>query len=121
MSRRETEANPSEYAGLPLKPADIFYDLIDVLRSHSFDLWHIAEVPVMRTDAVGCRHLKCRIAMMIGLINFVNQGRAVIGSYRLRTMTGQAIGVEFGLTHLKFDWNVLSAGRAGGRSIARRP
>jgi hypothetical protein len=41
-------------ACLALKPAHILHDLIDIPWSDSFDLRHIAELPMMGRDAIGC-------------------------------------------------------------------
>ena len=59
-------------ACLALKPAHILHDLIDIPGSHVFDLRHIAELPMVRLDAVGRSPLEGRIPVMIRLIYFVD-------------------------------------------------
>ena len=59
-------------ACLALKPAHIFYDLIDIPGGHAFDLRHIAELPMVRLDAVGRSSLEGRIPVMVRLIYFVD-------------------------------------------------
>ena len=59
-------------ACLALQPAHIFYDLIDISGGHAFDLRHIAELPMVRLDAVGRSSLEGRIPVMIRLIYFVH-------------------------------------------------
>ncbi|OQW37757.1 MAG: hypothetical protein A4E20_17620 [Nitrospira sp. SG-bin2] len=54
-------------AGLFLEPADILHDLLDVIRLHGVDLRHVAELPMVRFDAVGRRAQEGGIAMVIGL------------------------------------------------------
>jgi len=81
---------------LALEPPDILHDLIDIIRRNTFDFRHVAEFPMMRLDAVGGGPLKCRIAMMIRLVDFMHQGRAVVGSRRLLPVTSGTVRVEFG-------------------------
>src|SRR5262249_39671256 len=65
---------------LLLEPANVPHNLINVLGGHTLDLRHIAELPMVCTNAVRSRHLKRRIAVMVRLVDFVDQRRAVIGS-----------------------------------------
>ena len=58
--------------GLLLLPTDISNDLIDVGCSHRVNLRHIAELPMMGSDAVGRRTLERRITVMIGLIDLMD-------------------------------------------------
>ena len=53
-------------AGLLLEPEDVFHDLLDVLRFHGVDLRHVAELPMVRLDAVGGGAQEGHIAMVIG-------------------------------------------------------
>ena len=76
---------PRSYAalkdsGLLLEPADVFYDLLDVIRFHGVDLRHVAELPMVRLDAVGRSSLEGRVAMVIGLIDFVHKRRTLLGA-----------------------------------------
>ena len=59
-------------ACLALKPAHILYDLIDIPGGYAFDLRHIAELPMVRLDAVGRSPLEGRIPVMVRLIYFVD-------------------------------------------------
>ena len=59
-------------ARLPLEPAHILHNLIDIPWSHAFDLRHIAELPMMCLDAVGRSPLEGRIAVMIRLVDLVH-------------------------------------------------
>ena len=58
--------------GLPLLPADISNNLVDVGCSHRVNLRHIAELPVMGFDADGRRTLERRITVVIGLIDLMD-------------------------------------------------
>lgn len=80
--------------GLFLEPADVFHDLIDVVGRHPFDLRHVAELPVVRSDAVGRGILEGRITVMIGLVNLMDERGALTGSHRAGTMTARTIGGE---------------------------
>jgi len=66
--------------GLLLEPADVFYDLFDVIRFHGVNLRHVAELPMVRLDAVGRSSLEGRVAMVIGLIDFVHKRRTLLGA-----------------------------------------
>lgn len=77
-----------ENSSLFLEPADVFYDLLDVIRFHGIDLRHVAELPMVRLDAVGGGALEGGIAMVIGLIDFVHERRTLLGSGASRAVTG---------------------------------
>lgn len=77
-----------EDSGLFLEPADVFHDLLDVIRLHGIDLRHVAELPMVRFDAVGRRAQEGRIAMVIGLIDFVYERRTLLGSDASSSVTG---------------------------------
>jgi len=96
---------PSKNAGPLLEPANVPHNLINILGGHTLDLRHIAELPMVRTNAVGSRHLKRRIAVMVRLVDFVDQRRAVIGSGSSLAMTYRAMSVELGFTRLKLRGN----------------
>lgn len=78
----------SKNAGLFLEPADIFHDLIDLLRFHRIDLRHVAELPMMSFDSIGRRSLKRRVAVMIRLIDFVDERWTLSGSDSADPMAG---------------------------------
>lgn len=59
-------------ACLTLEPAYILHDLIDIPGSHAFDLGHIAELPMVRLDAVGRSPLEGLIAVMVRLIDLMH-------------------------------------------------
>ncbi len=98
-------------AGLALEPPDIFHDLIDILRSHAFDLRHVAEFPMVRLDSVGRSPLERGIAMMVRLIDLMHQRRSVVGSRRLVSMAGRAVGVEFRFACLEVGWRRTASSR----------
>lgn len=100
-----------EDTGLLLKPANILSDLIDVCRRHAGDTGHVSEFPVVGFHTVGCRALESRVTVMVGLINFVDQGRSLAGTGSLRPVTGGAIGVELGFSGLQFDRDGAAADR----------
>lgn len=75
-------------AGLFLEPADVFHDLFDVIRFHGVDLRHVAELPMVRLDAVGGGPLEGDIAMVIRLIDFVHERRTLLGSDASGAVTG---------------------------------
>lgn len=70
----------SKNAGLFLEPTDVFHDLIHILRFHRIDLRHVAKLPMMSFDSIGCRSLKRYVAVMIRLIDFVKKRWALSGS-----------------------------------------
>jgi hypothetical protein len=59
-------------ARLALQPPDILHDLIDILRGDAVDLRHVAEFPMVRLDAVGCRQLEGLIPMMVRLVDLMH-------------------------------------------------
>ena len=59
-------------ACLALQPPDILHDLIDILRSDGVDLRHVAELPMVRPDAVGRRQLECLIPVMVRLVDLMH-------------------------------------------------
>lgn len=86
--QRQPEKIQLKDSGLLLEPADVLHDLIDVIRFHGVDLRHVAELPMVRFDAVGGGPLEGGIAMVIGLIDFVYERRTLLGSDASRAMTG---------------------------------
>ena len=87
-------------AGLPLKPANVADDLLDIRRRDPLDLRHVTELPVMGFDAEFRSAQKGGVAVMIGLINLVDQRRALLGAGGLCTVAGGAMGVELRLARL---------------------
>jgi len=77
-----------ENSGLFLEPADVPDDLLDVGRFHGIDLRHVAELPMVRLDAVGGGAQESGIAMVIGLIDFVHERRTLFGSNPSGAVTG---------------------------------
>jgi len=61
-----------ENTGLPLQPANILDNLVDVGRSNGFGLGHVAELPMMGFDAESRSALECGIAVVIGFIDFMD-------------------------------------------------
>ena len=57
---------------LALQPPHILHDLIDILRSDGVDLRHVAELPMVRPDAVGRRQLECLIPVMVRLVDLMH-------------------------------------------------
>ena len=102
---RTRDVNNLEDAGLTLQPADIAGDLLDVGRSDSVDLRHIAELPMVGFDAGGGGTLKRRVSVMVGLINLMNERRTLLCPSALWTMAGRTIRVKFGFSRLQFRWN----------------
>jgi len=88
-------------ARLALQPPHILHDLIDIPRSDAFDLRHVAELPMVRPDAVGRRQLEGLIRMMVRLVDPMYERRSVIGACRLFPMTGRTVCVECGFTRLE--------------------
>ena len=77
-----------ENSGLLLEPADVFHDLLDVIRFHGVDLRHIAELPMVRFDAVGGGAQESDIAVVIRLIDFVHERRTLLSSDASCAVTG---------------------------------
>lgn len=61
-----------ENTGLPLQPADILDNLVDLGRSDGFYLGHIAELPMMGFDSESRSALECRIAVVIRFIDLMD-------------------------------------------------
>ena len=74
--------------GLFLEPADVLDDVLDVIRLDGVDLRHVAELPMVRLDAVGGSAQESGIAMVIGLIDFVHERRTLFGSNPSGAVTG---------------------------------
>ena len=79
-------------AGLLLEPADVFHDLIDITRRDTRDFRHVAELPMMRLDTVGGGPLERGIAVMIRLINLVDERRPLFGPHATHSVTRRTIG-----------------------------
>ena len=99
-TRRDKGCRTLGDAGLPLKPANVAGDLLDVRRRDPLDLRHVTELPVMGFDAEFRSAQKGGVAVMIGLINLVDQRRALLGAGGLCTVAGGAMGVELRLARL---------------------
>src|SRR3989449_11732574 len=80
-------------ARLALQPPDILHDLIDIPRSDAFDLRHVAELPMVRPNAVGRRQLEGLIRVMVRLVDPMYERRSVVGSHPLFPMTGRPVRV----------------------------
>ena len=105
---RSTDRGNEEKAGLlntclTLEPAYILHDLIDIPGGHAFDLGHIAELPMVCLDAVGCSPLEGLIAVMVGLVDLMHERRPVVCSCRLFSMTGRTVRVECGFARLELS------------------
>ncbi len=96
---------------LALEPPDILHDLIDILRSHAFDLRHVAEFPMVRLDSVGRSPLERGIAMVVRLVDLMHQRRSVVGSRRLVSVTSSTVGAEFRFTCLELGWRRPTSSR----------
>jgi len=83
-----------ENARLFLQPAHVFDDLIDIVRFDGHDLRHVAELPMMCPDPIGCGPVEGGVAMMIGLVDPVHQRRTLGSSDTPGSMTGRTIGRE---------------------------
>jgi hypothetical protein len=59
-------------AGLALQPPDILHDLIDICRSDGVDLRHVAELPVVRIDAVGGSPLEGLVSVMVRFVDLMH-------------------------------------------------
>ena len=57
---------------LALQPPDILHNLIDNLWGDAFDLRHVAELPMVRPDAVGRSQLKGLIPVMVRLVDLMH-------------------------------------------------
>ena len=105
---RTKDVSNLEDAGLTLQPADIAGDLLDVGRSDSVDLRHIAELPMVGFDAGGGGTLKRRVPVMVGLINFMNERRTLLCPSALWTMAGRTMSLKSGFSRLQFHRNRCS-------------
>ena len=88
-------------ACLALKPPDILHNLIDIRRSDGGDLGHVAKLPMVRLDAVGCCPLEGLVSVMVRLVDLMHQRRSMIGACRLFSMTGRTARVEYGFARLE--------------------
>ena len=88
-------------ACLTLQPAYILHDLIDIAWGHALDLWHIAELPVVCLDAVGCSPLESLISVVVRLIDLMDERGAVVRSCCLFSMAGRTICIECRFTSLE--------------------
>ena len=71
-TRRDKGCRTLGDAGLPLKPANVADDLLDVRRRDPLDLRHVTELPVMSFHAELCSAQKGRVTMMIRLIDLMD-------------------------------------------------
>ena len=83
-----------------MKPANVADDLLDVRRRDPLDLRHVTELPVMGFDAEFSSAKKGGVAVMIGLINLVDQRRALLRAGGLWAVAGRAMGGELRLAYL---------------------
>ena len=88
-------------ACLTLKPAHIFHNLIDIAGCHAFDLGHIAELPMVRLDAVGGGPLESLISVMVRLVDLMHERGSLVRPHRLFSMTGCTICVECSFADLE--------------------
>ena len=88
-------------ACLALQPPDILHNLIDICRSDGVDFRHIAKLPMVRLDTVGCRPLEGLVSVMVRLVDLMHQRRSVVGAHRLFPMTGCTVRVERGFARLE--------------------
>src|SRR5579884_390108 len=114
-------AGASVDSRLALEPADIADDLLDVFRRDSVDPGHVPEVPMVGADAVRGRSLEGDVRMMIGLVDLVDQRRALSGAGGPVSMAAGAVGLELGLAgpKLRRDRRILcrrSVGAGGGKT-----
>lgn len=106
-------------ASLALEPSNILHDLIDVLGSDAIDLWHIAKFPMVRLDAVGRSPLEGGIAMVVRLIDLMDQWRSVVGARRLLPVAGSTVSIECGFAYLELSRHRTASSRwLGLRGIA---
>ena len=91
--------NPSLF----LKPANVFHNPFDIVRRDLLNFRHIAELPMMRSDAVSGGILEGRVAVMIGLINLVDERRPLFGPDTTNSVTRGTIGHEPLLPTLEFS------------------
>ncbi len=98
---------------LPLEPSHISNDLLNISRHHPFDFRHIAELPVVCTDAILRRALEGDIGVMIRFINLMYQWRTLLGPDTSHTVASGTIGAEFRLAHLNIRRR-RSSGRLRG-------
>ena len=59
-------------ACLALQPPYILHDLIDIPGGNAFDLRHVAELPMVRPDAVGRGQLEGLIPVMLRLVDLMH-------------------------------------------------
>jgi len=59
-------------ACLALQPPHILHDLIDIRRSDGVDLRHVAELPMVRIDAVGRRPLEGLVSVMVRFVDLMH-------------------------------------------------
>ena len=77
-----------ENTGLPLLPTDVSNNVVDIGGTHRVNLRHIAELPMMGLDSGSRSALERGIAVVIRLIDLMDQGRALLCAPTLRTMAG---------------------------------
>ncbi|MCG3778355.1 MAG: hypothetical protein JW388_1073 [Nitrospira sp.] len=106
-------------ASLALEPPDISDDLIDFVRSDAIDLGHVAKIPMVRLHSIRHSPLERGIAMMVRLVNLMHQRRSMVGSCRLASVAGHAVGIKFPFASLKLGRNRTAPNRwLGLRRIA---
>jgi len=96
--------------GLALKPSHISNDVIDIRSRHPLDLRHVAELPMVRADAMFSRPLEGDIGVMIRFVNLMHQRRTLLRPHSSYAMTGGTVGCKLRLT----DLNICRS-RIGGR------
>ena len=65
----------SSYAVGPLEFPDIGHDPGDIAPGQPLDRWHVPKTPVMGPDAPGDGPLKRLVAMMAGLVVYMDKRR----------------------------------------------
>ena len=94
MGMRVRMQNRLEDSRLLLEPADVLDDVADVIGRHFFNLRHVAEFPMMRLDTVGGSPLERGVSVVIGLVDLVNERRALLGPDTADSMTRRTVGNE---------------------------
>ena len=89
-------------SSLALKPPDVSNNLCDVIGSHSIDLRHVPELPMVGFDPLGRSPLKSKIRMVTGLIDLVHQRRSLRRPCALRSVARRTKGIKFFFTLFEF-------------------
>ncbi|MCD1642092.1 TlpA family protein disulfide reductase [Aurantimonas coralicida] len=124
----------AQHYGVSGYPATLFLDATGTLRSlhfgeisraHAPDRRHVSEAPVVGTNALGRGDQECLVAMVVRLVDPMDQRRPLFGAAGVLPVTGSTVRGEEFLSTLRPDGELRNCHghdmRVGWRSLGQGP